>query len=293
MSQHFFSIFPHENLVDLSMVQYGWEQCASLYSYGPYVRNNYLFHYVISGKGYLEVLQPDQTNKRFDIERGQGFLICPGQVTTYCADEHDPWFYTWVEFTGAQAQYRLGLAEINDSQPLYIPLQKEASQKVQDELLYISNHAQESSLHLMAHFYLFLDALIETSSYKQRVRGQSQQSFYIHEAIHYIEQYYRTEIRVEQIATYCGLNRTYFSRLFKEVIGQTPQDYLANYRISKAIELMRNTNMSIGEIANMVGYPNQLYFSKVFRKIHGIPPRTFRQEDALAIEQERQNGSAQ
>ena len=49
-----FSVFPNENFLDLRLYQYGWEQCAPLHSYGPSVRNHYLFHYVISGKGWLD-----------------------------------------------------------------------------------------------------------------------------------------------------------------------------------------------------------------------------------------------
>lgn len=96
MVQGRFSVFPHENFVDLFLVQYGWEQCIPLHSYGPHIRNNYLFHYVISGRGWLEVRQNDGTVKKYQIHGGQGFLICPNQVTTYCADEIDPWTYTSV-----------------------------------------------------------------------------------------------------------------------------------------------------------------------------------------------------
>ena len=49
MSNVLFSVFPNERFVDLGLYQYGWEQCTPLHSYGPYVRNHYLFHYVISG----------------------------------------------------------------------------------------------------------------------------------------------------------------------------------------------------------------------------------------------------
>ena len=91
MDQGRFSVFPHENFVDLFLVQFGWEQCESLYSYGPHVRNNYLFHYIISGKGHLEVRQRDGSVRTYPLRAGQGFLICPNQVTTYCADEKDPW----------------------------------------------------------------------------------------------------------------------------------------------------------------------------------------------------------
>ena len=291
MVQGRFSVFPHENFVDLFLVQYGWEQCIPLHSYGPHIRNNYLFHYVISGRGWLEVRQHDGTVKKYQIHGGQGFLICPNQVTTYCADENDPWTYTWVEFGGVQSQYRLTLAGLGEDQPIYTAIQPDMANKVKDELLYIANHAQDTSLSLMAHFYFFLDALINSSASKQRVRGLSQQGFYIREAIHFIDQYYRNDIRIEQVAGFCGLNRTYFSRLFKEVMGQTPQEYLARYRINKAMELMRNTDMSIGEISAMVGYHNQLYFSKVFRKIQGLPPRVWRQEDMLKLEKSREEAA--
>src|SRR5699024_3349096 len=177
-----FSMFPHDNFLDLFMVQFGWEQCASLHSYGPHVRNNFLFHYIISGKGQLEVTQPEGGVRRFQLHEGTGFLILPGQVTTYCADQDDPWRYTWVEFGGVQAQYRLGLAGLTEQQPIYSPIQRDMAQRLQDELLYIANNPQATTMNLMAHFYLFMDALIETSANKQRMRGMTQQNFYIREA---------------------------------------------------------------------------------------------------------------
>ena len=279
-----FSMFPHDNFLDLFMVQFGWEQCASLHSYGPHVRNNFLFHYIISGKGQLEVTQPEGGVRRFQLHEGTGFLILPGQVTTYCADQDDPWRYTWVEFGGVQAQYRLGLAGLTEQQPIYSPIQRDMAQRLQDELLYIANNPQATTMNLMAHFYLFMDALIETSANKQRMRGMTQQNFYIREATQFIEQYYKDDIKIEQIAAFCGLNRTYFSRLFKEMLGETPQEYLARYRVNKSMEIMRGTSLSIGEIAAMVGYPNQMYFSKVLRKYQGVPPRTWRQQDSQVVE---------
>lgn len=79
-------VFQDERFVDLNLYQYGWEQTEPLHSYGPYARNHYLFHYVISGKGLLLA-----NEQEYAIEGGQGFLIAPGQVTTYRADEQEPW----------------------------------------------------------------------------------------------------------------------------------------------------------------------------------------------------------
>ena len=84
-----FHVFRDERFVDLNLYQYGWEQTEPLHSYGPYARNHYLFHYVISGKGLLFA-----NEQEYAIEGGHGFLIAPGQVTTYRADEQEPWEYT-------------------------------------------------------------------------------------------------------------------------------------------------------------------------------------------------------
>mgnify|MGYP000004972814 CR=1 FL=1 len=53
MSQNTFSMFPNERFIDLNIYQFGYEQCSPLHSFGPFVRNHYLFHYIISGKGTL------------------------------------------------------------------------------------------------------------------------------------------------------------------------------------------------------------------------------------------------
>lgn len=90
-----FSVFQDERFVDLNLYQFGWERCAPLHSFGPHIRNHYLFHYVISGKGVLLA-----NDTRYEIEGGAGFLIPPGEVTTYTADEACPWEYAWIEFDG-------------------------------------------------------------------------------------------------------------------------------------------------------------------------------------------------
>ena len=104
MQEIIFSVFPSENFVDLGLYQYGWEQCAPLHSFGPFIRNHYLFHYIISGKGMLFSHAVNGDVHEYELGAGQGFLICPGQVTTYAACEDDPWKYVWLEFDGLRAK---------------------------------------------------------------------------------------------------------------------------------------------------------------------------------------------
>ena len=109
-----FHVFQDERFVDLNLYQYGWERTEPLHSYGPYRRNHYLFHYVISGKGVLYAEE-----HRYPVEAGQGFLILPGQTTTYCADEQDPWEYTWIEFDGLRVRESLTRAGLGAANPLH------------------------------------------------------------------------------------------------------------------------------------------------------------------------------
>ena len=66
MDNYSFSIFPNENFLDFRLYQYGWEQCRPLHSFGPFVRNHYLFHYIISGHGTLDSTGPDGTDHRYE-----------------------------------------------------------------------------------------------------------------------------------------------------------------------------------------------------------------------------------
>jgi AraC-like DNA-binding protein len=65
------------------------------------------------------------------------------------------------------------------------------------------------------------------------------------------------------------------------MIGQSPQDFLIRYRMSKATSLLTSTSLSIGDISVQVGYPNQLHFSRAFRNIYGMSPRQYRQQNKL------------
>ena len=276
-----FSVFPNEELLDFKLFQCGWEQCAPLHSFGPFVRNHYLFHYVISGRGFLDSTVKKGNTKQYRLEAGQGFLISPGQINTYSADQVNPWKYVWLEFDGLRVAQYLNEAGLSAAQPVYQPQSISQAKQVQDIMLYIAGHSKSSTLCLVGHLCLFLDALIQTSSTRREPRETQLQDFYIQEAVSYMELHYQQELTVEEIAGACQLNRSYFSKLFKEKKGCPPQEYLIRLRLSKAADLMKNTTVSIGDISASCGYPNQLHFSRAFKQRYGLPPREWRSQNKL------------
>ena len=281
MSDSIFHIFSDERFLDLTVYQYGYEKCDPLHSYGPFVRNHYLFHYVISGKGMLSVTEENGSSV-YQIGPRSGFLIDPGRINVYCADQKFPWEYVWVEFDGLRARELMEEAGLSNNHPVFHPVSDTAADKLRDEMLCLTQYPDNSRpLGIIGQLYLIMDALIQGSSNKKRLQGGKLSRFYAQEALSFIEQNYTLPITVEDMANRCNLDRSYFGKIFKDMIGQSPQDFLIRYRMSKATSLLTSTSLSIGDISIQVGYPNQLHFSRAFRNIYGMSPRQYRQQNKL------------
>ena len=286
MSEVIFSVFPSENFVDLGLYQFGWEQCAPSHSFGPAARNHYLFHYCLSGTGTLIADNSRGESISYQIRSGQGFMIFPNQVCTYIADHKIPWEYAWIEFDGLRARETVTLAGLSPDQPVYKARYKDIAETMKNEMLYIVTHKEESPFHLLGHLYLFIDSFVRASTSTQINKGNRLRDFYIKEAFSFIEQNFQNDISVEDIAASCGLNRSYFGKIFHETTGKSPQAFLISYRMTKAAELLKLTELSIADIGNAVGYPNQLHFSRAFKNVYGIPPRQWRYDNKSRISPE-------
>lgn len=284
MSEVIFSVFPSENFIDLGLYQFGWEQCDPSHSFGPAARNHYLFHLCLSGTGTLIAENSKGESITYQIKSGQGFMMFPHQICTYIADREIPWEYAWLEFDGLRAKETIELAGISHDQPIYKARYKDIAEIMKSEMLYIVNHKDASSFHLIGHLHLFIDSFIRSSSAMQSRQSNTLRDFYIKEAISFIEQNFQNDISVEDIAHSCGLNRSYFGKIFHENMGKSPQEFLISYRMTKAAELLKLTKLSIGDVGNAVGYPNQLHFSRAFKNVYGISPRQWREENGGGLQ---------
>ena len=275
-----FDVFRSDKNIDLTLFQYGWENCAPLHSYGPAKRNHYLFHFIFGGKGYLSSNDSAGQTHLYKLEANQGFLICPGQVNTYYADEKTPWEYAWLEFDGVKALEYMEMAGLGWDRPVYHLKKREEGALLKEELMAIVDNPYRSSINQIGHMYLFFDALIRSSvNRKTMVQSGKMRDTYIKEAISFIEMNYGRAISVEDIADFCNINRSYLNRLFKESTGKTLQNFLMYYRMNRAAELLKVSELTVNEIGKRCGYQNQLHFSRAFKTIFGLSPMQWKKKE--------------
>lgn len=92
----------------------------------------------------------------------------------------------------------------------------------------------------------------------------------------YLDKNYAQEMTLQHIAERFFISRENVSRKFKQITGENLSDYLTGLRVDKAKALLQNTNLRLAQIAELVGYEDEKYFSRVFKKTAGVTPREYR-----------------
>lgn len=106
--------------------------------------------------------------------------------------------------------------------------------------------------------------------------GQNDNIFKLASAIAYIEKNFCSEISISGLAKLSGYSTRQLNRLFNSAFSKTPRVYINDLKLQKSRQLLKNTNMTMGEIALNCGFPDQNYFSRLFKKHIGMTPSQYR-----------------
>ncbi|MBQ8907565.1 MAG: AraC family transcriptional regulator [Clostridia bacterium] len=253
-------IFENRGLKDLNPIIAGNEKCAPSHTFGPAVRGYYLLHYVLAGKGTLY-----KGGRAYLVRAGEAFLILPGEVTTYRADEQDPWQYTWLGFDGE-------LADRFSELPPVFPLPAGLIQEPLREPVSDNTRVYALAAELFR-LYAFLFS---------EKKGENR---YVKRVEDYIRALYMQPLRVEDIARSLNLDRRYLSRLFKEKTGVTVLEFLISVRMEAAARHLEK-GASVLEAAQLSGYGDVSNFSKMFKKRYGVSPNAYKARGGAAVGKE-------
>ena len=260
----------------LYLLHCGVESCLPGYEYHTGEREGYHLHVILSGKGVLCV-----NGRQAPLHFGQMFITKPGEDTWYRADEEDPWTYCWMSFGGLNslrytdaAGFTAGVNWLNcnlEPSEFYAVVKRVLDQpelNLACDLLHVGLLAEYLSLAIQSEYKSIPTARRET---------EYSADMYVEYAANYINANYAAA-KISDVAAYIGIHRSYLTSIFKKKKGISPQEYLMQCRMKTASSLLLDSNLSVQEISQRVGYDNSLTFSKVFKTYYGVSPKHFRQE---------------
>ena len=108
-------------------------------------------------------------------------------------------------------------------------------------------------------------------------RCRTAKSQYLNRVITYMRDHLQENLTLTRIAREAGLSESYLNAVFKECVKCAPRDYYINMKMEQACYLLCNTDMHIYQVAQYLGYDNQYYFSRAFKKVLGVPPKKYKE----------------
>lgn len=231
---------------------------------GPMRRDVFLIECCSEGYGGLII-----NGKHFDITPRSAYFLFPGDDVTHLTDVDNPREGYFCALSGLQVEAELKRAKISSESPFAPP---EAYDEIYAHLKELYDTREEADfgadLRRTAHIYNILGALLRTGASVDK-------NTWVQNAIGYMEKNYNNAISVAEIASEIGLDRSYFSTLFKEQTGMSPHSYLTRMRIKKAEVMMQSENYTMARIAEAVGLDPE-NFTRLFRREVGISPKDYK-----------------
>lgn len=248
------TLLENKHLLDFNPVEFGQQQCDPLYSFRYKNIQNYLIHYVVSGKGTLY-----KNDVKYEVCEGEAFLIKKNETTHYIADKKDPWHYIWVVFNGNLAEKFKELDDVF-----------RAPGKIFEKMLHVLEPVNMKEEYLASQlFALYIYLFGEQNSSEN----------YVNKVKNFIDLKYMENIKISDIAKLLNINRKYLARLFKEETGITMKEYLTKAKMTRAAELLAE-GCTVSETAEILSYSDQSLFSTSFYKFYGKYPSAMRKHSA-------------
>ena len=245
--------------------------CAGDFTYAPGYEltrssfDSYLMEIILEGRVNIET-----EGDRLTARAGQAVLIDCNKPHRYHSDTG--WHALWVHFDGAPAKGYFSLILRQNGRVFATHRLQEAHEALQG-IFDLFHHGQPLSETRMA---LYLTQALTALSESAEPAIMSGGAGPINRAVELINRRVGEEPSVTELARMVGLSEYHFIRVFRQLMGVTPGQYIIISRMNHAKYLLKTTALSVGEIAAMAGYSSESMFTAAFRRTQGVTPTRYR-----------------
>jgi AraC-like DNA-binding protein len=194
----------------------------------------------------------------------------------YRSDENNPWSIYWIHFSGRKSSV------YNRFACQTIPIERIKTGRISERMDLFSeifrNLDRGFSIETLEYVNLCLPHLLASFSHLSQFRlvKESGEKDPVTQSINFMLGQLSQKLKLEQIASETGLSASHYSRLFLGRTGHSPIDYFIQLKIQRACRLLDNSGWSIADVSREIGFDDQFYFSRVFRKVMGMSPVEYR-----------------
>ncbi|HIS56157.1 MAG: AraC family transcriptional regulator [Lachnospiraceae bacterium] len=237
----------------------------------PLGRMDYQILYVASGRVFFWL-----DDRKWQAEGGSMLIYPPYRRQMYSYDSTVTSDVYWIHFLGKKVNTLLDQLDLIPMTPMYGHLPESGLdlwEQIIREMLYKRPNHQFMTTALACQLLTTLSRCRLQTGIKK-----DQQQELVEAMIDEINKNYPYELSVEQMARKNGMSVAWLNKRFKQYTGFSPQQYITKTRLSHARQMLSESAYNISEIAQMCGYPDPLYFSRLFHSRFGCSPKDFRQK---------------
>ena len=236
----------------------------------------YILIYCTEGSGTIIV-----QGKVYTLKENEAFCIPANQSHCYYACEENPWSILWVHFKGEDTKY--------------YPL---------DECRIVQFITENATIRMLSLFdllfrvlegnyilgnFIYISqvlALILAETYQREKRYMTTgQNKHVTNVIKYMYRHMEENLTLEQIIKEFELSKGYLNAIFQKHTQYAPMDFYVHLKMKEACKLLRMTDSYIYEVAQRLGYKDQYYFSRVFKKVVGVSPKNYKNSDNYRLDE--------
>lgn len=232
-------------------------------------KGSYELFYTFEGRGILE-----QDGKTARLDRGKALLIDCRKPQRYRTDpEAGRWFHLWAHIDGAGTQALAEFLDIEALQPVDLA-EAIARRHFSAIAANLERPGRPATVVVGLAVHALLAEMVGAAQIAQETSDGDQA---VRRACRLVEEGYAGGITLDDLAAEAHVSKSYLLKLFRRQLGTTPYEYLLRYRITRAKELLAETDQRVSQIAAAVGFNSESNFSYRFSQMVGQSPRSYRE----------------
>jgi AraC-like DNA-binding protein len=230
-----------------------------------------IFIYCAEGNGWCEI-----AGRRHEVTRNQLLVVPASTPHVYGAEKKAPWTIHWFHAVGSNVPIYLDRLGVTREKPV-VPLGGgvQLFSLFEDVLEGLEHGFTITHLIYAAHSLTHLMGLILRHK-DEFGYGETTVRERVAKSIEFMKSHLNEPLKVATLAALVNLSRSHYTTLFKRVTGYAPLSYLNHLRMQRAVQLLNTTDLSIKRISDQLGFSDQFYFSRAFRKMHNHSPSEHR-----------------